>query len=356
MNTPDAGAHGPDRVPLCMAASTRNVALALLAVCLATLASCDKPTAPGAGESVGGTAEPDKVRIVAISPAVAVMLRDLGFERQIVGRHGYDLVLEPSVPVAGDQAGVDYETLIGLNPTHVYTQFGTLGVPERLSELAAERGWALEDVRLTTLDEIARSMDDMYLDLRGFEPQGADEFDPIKQFERTVLPSERLAFAWRDRGPAVRDAGRVLLVAATEPPGVLGPGSFHHELLIRIGGTPAITEGGPWMELDAEDVLRVAPDAIVVITTTGHPGRGPEGDARFVAPAELSWDETRGYLGVIGGLPIPAVRERRVAVIDDGLALLPSSSLADFADALAGHLEGWSAERAGTAGDAPGGP
>jgi len=335
------------RVPLRVTSTIRILAGLLT---LAFVSACDPPTAPGAGERVGGAGEDAALRIVALSPAIAVMLRDLGLESEIVGRHGFDMALDPALPVAGDQGGVDYEVVLSLEPTHVYSQFGALGVPERLTRLAEERGWALEDLTLDTLDGIARTMDDLHLDLIGFEERGFEEFDPSMQFDRTTLPSERLARAWRDRGPAVRDAGRVLMIAAVEPPGVLGPGSFHHEMLVRIGGTPAVTAGGPWQELDAEDVLRLAPDAIVIIATDGATDAGPSGDARFVEPAPPRWGAIEARLGALAGLPIPAVRDRRVALIDDRLALLPSSSLAGVADELAGHLEGWSAERAGAGG------
>ncbi|MEQ8770167.1 MAG: hypothetical protein RIB60_06630 [Phycisphaerales bacterium] len=327
-----------------MTIAVRNLLLLLMLACVS---ACDPPTAPGAGERVGGTGDNAEIRIVALSPAVAVMLRDLGLESEIVGRHGYDIALDPALPVAGDQGGVDYEVLLSLDPTHVFTQFGALGVPERLTQLANDNGWVLEDLTLDSLDAIARTMDDLQLDLIGFEERGVEEFDPTRQFARTSLPSERLAHAWRDRGPAVRDAGRVLMIAAVEPPGVLGPGSFHHELLVRVGGTPAVTQGGPWQELDAEDVLRLAPDAIVIFATDGAPDAGPSGDARFVDPAPPAWGEVEARLGALAGLPIPAVRDRRVALIDDRLALLPSSSLAGVANELAERLEAWSSARVG---------
>ena len=44
---------------------------------------------------------------------------------------------------------------------------------------------------------------------------------------------------------------------------------------------------------------------------------------------------------LVGDLPIPAIEAGRVAVIDDPHALLPSTSLVGFADALAELLERW---------------
>ena len=311
---------------------------AFLLLALLLLPACDAK-APDAGERIGG-ADPAELRITALSPAIGVMLRDLGLEGRIVARHNYDRALDPAIPPVGDQLTIDYERLIALDPTHVYTQFEGAGVPARLRTIAADRGWALEDLRLTSLDEIAVAMDDLHLDLRGFDTRRAEEFDPTRQFERTTLPSERLAHAWRDRGPAVRGAGRVLMLAATDPPGVLGPGSFHDQLLTRIGGTPAVTTGGPWQELDAEDLLRLAPDTIVVFIPESreHP------DDLFTEPPPPAWGEAEQRLGRIATLPIPAVEHRRVVLIFDELALLPSSSLAGIADHLADALAAFSNE------------
>ena len=61
-------------------------------------------------------------------------------------------------------------------------------------------------------------------------------------------------------------AGRVLLLWPTNPPAAVGPGSFHHEVLVRAGGRPAIESGSAYIELDAEGVLALAPDAIMVIS------------------------------------------------------------------------------------------
>lgn len=305
------------------------------------IGACSRSPNAGSGASAGASNSAER-RIAVISPAVAVMLRDLGLESEIVGRHGYDLALDPGLPVVGDLSGVDYETLIGVRPTHVYTEFHGSGVPERLSALAAERGWALEDFRLRTLDDIAQTIDDLHLDLIGLPERSVMDFDPGASLLDQRLPSERLASAWRDRGPAVRGAGRVMLIAADSPVMILGPGSFHHEILTRIGATAARTEGDAWQALDAEDVLHIAPDSIVVLIP--HPAPD-DPDARFVETDRPGLDELRPVLGRIADLPIPAIESGRVAAIHDPLALLPSSSLAAVANEIAAVLEEWTEQR-----------
>lgn len=309
--------------------------LAFLVLAAGSCGRAAPSAAPASGESASG-----QPRIVALSPAVAVMLRDLGHEGSVVARHAYDRVLPPSVPVAGDQGGVDYEVVLAVRPTHVVTEFGEQGVPERLGALAREHGWVLMDVRLRSLDEIAGVADDLALLFGGEPPRGAREVDPSAWLSRFDLPSARLAEAWRDRGPAVRGAGRVLLLVDGGE-GALGPGSFHHELLVRLGGTPALTEGGPWQTLDAEDVLRLAPDAIIVYVPEDEPGAEA---ARFVEPPGPDAAEVRRRLGRAADLPIPAVERGRVALIYDRLALMPATSLAQTADQTADALSSFSPE------------
>ena len=320
---------------------------------LLALAGCER-SAPQPVASTPSNAAPIERRIVVLSPALAVMLQQLGHEDDIVAKHTWDLALGDAIPTIGDQFELDYETLLRLDPTHVYTQYESAGVPDRLRELASDRGWHLEDYRLNTIDDIAAALDDLHLDLGGtvqtdtpLEVEGVD-LGSVPDFDHP-LPSDRLATALSDRGPSVRGARRVLLLASADAPAALGPGSFHHDILVRIGGTPAVDDGmggGPWMTLDAEDVLRLAPDAIVLFAP-----REPSEDDRWPpTPPTLAqgmmddqaWGAIVERLGAVGELPIPAIEHRRVLVIDDPLCLLPSPALAEVADRMAEGLEWWS--------------
>src|SRR5689334_23210000 len=69
-------------------------------------------------------------RVVALSPAVARTMRDLGLGKYLVGRHGFDQWSAQSLPVCGDQNGIDYETLVRARPTQVFLQVAD--VPDRL--------------------------------------------------------------------------------------------------------------------------------------------------------------------------------------------------------------------------------
>lgn len=256
-------------------------------------------------------------RIVALSPAVAVTLRDLGLEERIVGRHAWDLVLDRSMPVCGDQSGINYESLLAVRPTHVILEWGARDLPARLVDLADANGWSVHTVRLLSL-----------ADIRAFAADAAAEFAPEDPHAAEVVSSlDRISDGVDRIG-----AGRVLLLLSASPPAALGPGSYHHEILSLLGGVPALEQGQPYVTLNAEDVLRLAPDGIVLIAprSPGAPDTG-----------EPTWDEIAARLGRLAQLPIPAVERRRVGVIDDPLALIPSTAAVAFAELLRAILDDW---------------
>ncbi|TVS07955.1 MAG: hypothetical protein EA423_02720 [Phycisphaerales bacterium] len=259
--------------------------------------------------------------MVVLSPGLAATLVDLGASDSIVGRHAYDMALDPSVPICGDQSGVDYEKLLTLRPTHVLLEWGERPLPERLVSLADDRGWELVNYRLRTLDELIDTSDDL---ARRFAPDQPP-------------PSARFAEALR-REPGLESLGPVLLLASVDPPSVVGPGSFHHDILVRLGGIPAIGDEHPmaamWIELDAEDVLTLDPGAIVLIRP--RPGTSSGAD-----PATPARKPGPGELGAIGRLPIRAVELQRLGVIEQPLALTPSTAMIDLANELRATLGAW---------------
>ncbi len=283
----------------------------------ALVAACSEHAQPPSppGDAAGAP------RIVALSPAVAVTLRDLGLEDRIVGRHGWDLVLDRSLPVCGDQSGINYESLLAARPTHVILEWGTRDLPARLGELADANGWKVRTVRLLSLG-----------DIRAFAADAAAEFAPNNPRAAAAVASLDGIADGVDRS----GAGRVLLLLSATPPAALGPGSYHQEILALLGGVPALEQGQPYVTLNAEDVLRLAPDGIVLIAP-----RSP-GSAASDSP---SWDEIAPRLGRLAALPVPAVERRRVAVIDDPLALIPSTAAVEFAERLRGVLDAWNEPR-----------
>ncbi len=313
----------------------RNLLLGVLlglAICLALWVKGRYAPAGPAPEPAHG----DAPRIVALSPAVAITLKDLDLADRIVGRHAFDLALDKTIPVCGDQSGIDYEALIRVRPTHILTEWGTRDIPDKLQALAAANHWALRDYTQLTLDDVTSNALKIGLEfapqngipIRGSNGEGTLYTGPQSKFVDLV---QRMHEAWPAKH-APLNAGRILLLESIDPPAALGPGSFHHQILERIGGTPAITDGKPYITLDAEDILRLAPDGIIFLA--------PRDAAAAPSPAPTT-DQLRARLGRIGTLDIPANRNGHLAVIDDPFCLTPSSALLGVTERMEQILKAW---------------
>lgn len=284
--------------------------LLLTAACKRTAPTSPAPTSP---------------RIVALSPAAAVTLRDLGLAQSIVGRHAYDLVLDPSLPSCGDQLGLDFENLLHVQPTHIIIQWGKRDLPARLTQLAAEHAWTIttyDPLTLADLRSSTRQLATLFETAPGFDKANAQHL--LAEFDR----------AFAKRTPDLSKAGKVLLLWSASPPAALGPGSWHHQILTALGATPAIATGAPSISLDQEDILKLAPDAIVLVIPRDR-------DAKPAAQP-LSADARVQLLGPLATLNLPAIQTNHVALIDDPLAHTPSTAMIHFADELAEVLEKWS--------------
>lgn len=250
------------------------------------LASCSEQG--GTGQASAGD-RADEPRIAVLSPALGLILTDLGLDRFIVARHAWDQFLPKSIPSAGDQSAIEYEALLQARPTHVLLEWGERDLPPKLVELADAESWEIENHRLLTLADII-------VTTRAI----ADRFDV-----QTNLPAA-LERAWAQQ--PTQDVGTVLLLMQTAPEiAALGPGSAHHQILTRLGYTPALTEGGPYQVLLAEDVIRLDPSHIVLVL----PGSG----------ASLT-----DALGPLAGLPTHAETHLLTGPAD----LIPSPRLLSF--------------------------
>jgi ABC-type hemin transport system substrate-binding protein len=291
---------------------------ALLAV---LLAACEKPKPPPP------RAAPSQVRIVSVSPAVGIMLADLHYDHLCVGRDAHDLALHRSIPVVGNQNAIDYEAVIAANPTHVFTQWGSRDLPARLVDLGRVNNWKVIDSRLLSMDDIRLTT--VQLDQELCTATGAKA---PSEACRDLLA--RMDVAWTR--PAEKDyskLGKVLLLAQTSPPAAFGPGSCHYQLLEKLGVKPAIGSGAAYITLDSEDLLHLAPDAIILINPRSPdlPPPSPE-DAKKLRDARFA---------AIAALDLPAAKSGRMAVIDDPRGFIPSTSLIRVAEEVREVLDGW---------------
>lgn len=319
--------------------------LCVLLIATGHLSACDRGSPPN-GAGAPGRAQKaaeapiasTELRIVALSPALAIILKDLGYENQIVGRHAYDVVLDPSVPTCGELGTIDYESLVKVRPTHIFIQWGAQELPTRLTELAQTNGWVIKDLNPLTLEEIegaAQEMDQTIFDFATRDLESGVQDAPAGQpaHLKPAMPFEdAMHMAWSNRGPLMKAAGRILLVSGTKPIGALGPGSFHFQLLERLGATPVPATGGPWITLDMEDLHRLAPDGIILFSPR------PPRSQPTAAPKP---EELIALFGRAGELPIPAFVNKHVALIDDPCCLTPSTAMIKVADEISGIVLAW---------------
>lgn len=277
--------------------------------------------APSAPTEAAST--PGGPRLAVLSPALADTIRDLGAENAIVGRHGWDAFTAQTVPAVGSESGLDYESLLRVRPTCVLLQEGAKGVPPRLSELADANRWRVATVPLLRLEDVRTSIGAL-ASLAGASAEASDALSGRFDAAMAAVPG------FRER------AGRVLVLISTDPPAAAGPGSFHHEILSRLGATPIPNDGTAFQQLSIEGVMRLDPDSIIVL-----------------APGGNDRPESLGKLREVG---LRAVRDRRVLVVTDARAHLPSTGLVRVAEVIRAGVMAWPPANPVPSTPAPGSP
>jgi len=288
----------------------------LFALTILLFGACEKASSPPPQPP----AAKSSLRLVAFSPAIGIILRDLGHEKEIVGRHGYDSILPRTIPPCGDQAGFDYERLLAVNPTHVLTQWGSRELPSQLAALAKAHSWVVQDFPVNTVDQLRSAVTDLD---RVAAPKGPSPSPAAK----LLLDEMKRAFA--PHGDKVFK-GRVLLLASEKPLDAFGPGSMHQQILELIGGTPAIKQGDTYISLDKEKLLEINPDAIVFIAPDAAIKAGAPRDHVKAHLTSLALGDNETTLKACF---------RGAQMINDPEAMIPSTSMIRFADELALALE-----------------
>jgi len=279
---------------------TLRAAAAGLLTCalLATLFGCapqdDAARAHAAGET----------RIAALSPAIGLILTDLGLADRIVARHAFDPFLPRSIPAAGDQAGIDYERLLAVHPTHVLLEWGQRPLPAQLTALARRRAWRVESFRLLSLDDVrmaAQRLGELFAVGRRAEAA-------LRDFDEALRVD-----------PVVREElGRTLILYFVDPIAAAGPASALWQVASSLGAASALPpHASAFVNLDAEDLLALQPDSILIAA----PG----------AEADKARKDPLAFAGPIARLPLRAVRLGKVGVVVHPAALSASLRLREVA-------------------------
>ncbi|MFQ6022318.1 MAG: ABC transporter substrate-binding protein [Acidiferrobacterales bacterium] len=247
-----------------------------------------------------------------MSPAISRTLVDFGLEDRIVGRSAFCRSIDPSIPVVGDLHTVNYEQLIRLAPTHILVQPPSTGLDPKLVELAAKRAWVLGQwPRLNGVNDIERLIRQLPTVLYS---DGSDAHKRAAMRAARLL--EEIAAALSP-GSEPMFGGGTLLLAGLEPVTVFGRETYLHDILMRFGGKNATDTTG-WAQLSLEDVVRISPEALVLVLAD-DPDKAPK-------PTDA--------LGSFDTLDIPAVRHGRLAVLAHPDSMLPSSGVIGVAHAM----------------------
>lgn len=260
-----------------------------------------------------------ELRIVSFSPALSRMVVDLGLGNHIVGRTQYCEFVNQDVPVVGDLLNVDYERVLGVFPTHVLIQSPMNGADRKLLELCEEHHWKVGQwSSIDTIDDIEQVVRDLPGVLYENDATSREEVtrratDLLNQIALALTPGD--SEVWRDE---------VMLVYRTEPIAVFGRQTYLSEVLERLGAKNAVEKSG-WIELSLEDVTRLNPPAVIVLSSSNK-GNATES------------------LGDLENLQIDAVKNGRVVFLRNSSAMLPSTGIIDVANDMRKALKELSAK------------
>lgn len=221
----------------------------------------------------------DEPRLVALSPALARIVTDLGLKDRLVGVSRWTQMDElRDVPTVGDAGFVDAEQLLSVRPTHILTQ-----------QTAAD---ALEAAR--------RIDPDLRVNVLSIESVG-DILNTVRLIGGLTGrgdAAEALIADWPDAWtPPIAtptDGPRVLFVMGTDRPYAARSGSFLDELMRGCGAVNAgadIPGTSRWTATDAESVIAAEPDVLVCQVSGPH-------DVEHARAYWASWFERAGRTNV----------------------------------------------------------
>lgn len=238
------------------------------------------------------------VRIVSLNPVVTEFLFAAGAGARVVGRTHWDHYppAAESVPDLGNGIGPNVEAVIGARPDLVILY-------QSASNRRAATGLQAAGVRTLTVrtDQIAdlTRLAALYAAVTG-DSAGIAAVDTVMRSVEAVRAMPRSA-----------KPQRAFWVLFDGEPQLwtLGRGSFMHELLIVVGAENAFGDiEPPSAQVSLEEVVKRNPDVIVL---------GPVSARRL--GANVAWQT------------VPAVRDRRFAIVDSALVGRPGMRLGEAA-------------------------
>jgi iron complex transport system substrate-binding protein len=306
---------------------TRSVVPCVLALSLAIpaalLGACTSPDVPSpsesgdaagaettypltitddAGRSVTIPAEPK--RIVSLAPANTEMVFALGAGDRVVGVTSHDdfPAEVADIEKVGDFAGPNLEAVAAADPDLV---LATTGVQADVLVQLEQLGATVIAIDPQSIDAV---LDDIVIISRVLNEVRAGE---------GLVASIRADLARVRAAVEGREPVTVFVEIAQNPLFTAGSGTLIDELVSRAGGTNVVAAEG-WVPYSTEEVLKADPD--VYLAT-----RGSMSD-----PAEL--EARPGFAG------LKAVKEGRVAILDDNLVSRPGPRVVEGVRMIAAAL------------------
>jgi ABC-type hemin transport system substrate-binding protein len=223
------------------------------------------------------------LRIVSLSPGITNTLIDAGYTDFIVGRSAFCFHANQDIPVVGDLLNIDYERLLRLSPTHVFIQKTAAGADNHLVNVSAKMDVVLCVWPLDTIADIQNMFSDITELLGGERLQLS-----IQPSQKQAIPQSVLVVTQGLKGSAGLSFGK---------------NTYVDDLLQMMGVTNALERDG-WISLSLEDIGRLNPGTIIVLSDSDIP------------------DSSLKWLYSLGVSVIPFVHEH---------ALVPSSYVDDLA-------------------------
>jgi iron complex transport system substrate-binding protein len=294
----------------------RAAAIAAIAAIGALSAACrpgaDPDAAPiavtdGAGRTV--RLERPAERVVSMMPALTEWVIAMGGADRLVARTEYDD--HPAVahlPSVGGGLDPSVEWLAAQRPDLV------LAWPDAPSRSLVSR---LETLGIPVYTAPIQTIDDALAVAEDLGRMLGTEVAAAEAVARVTGGLDAVA-----RAVAGRPRPDVLFLIGLEPIMAAGPGTFLDELIARAGGRNALHDlTSMWPNLSLEEIVRRAPD-VIVVGSAGH------GDPRRTLHSRPGWRD------------VPAVRAGRVHSVDPNRVNRPGPRLHDAAAHLARLIHG----------------
>lgn len=245
-------------------------------------------------------------RIIALAPSITEMIYTLGRENRLVGvaqQSDYPAAAK-SLPTVGTFVRPDIEKIVALrpdlciatsdgNPPYAISRIQSLGIPVYIT-------------RPVDLNGIMRSLLDIG-DLLGVERKAKAV---VGRMQARIDHVKDLVAMARSRPRVFFELGFAPLVSA-------GENSFDGQLITYAGGVDISKGPEPYPRISMGQVLAGKPDVIIIASMAkrGNPEQ-----------VKSEWDRWTS---------LPAVRDRRVYVVDPNLFDQPSVRLVDALELLA---------------------